>query len=255
MFELHHRRVPAFVVRLALALLFLLVVGANKAMAETLRVGFGSNKPPYVIEASANGIEVDIVVAAARAAGFTVEPIFAPMARLRRMFDRGEINAFATTNHGDNNEAQLSAEYVAYQNFAVALASRKLEIESIADLGKHSVSSFQRASTLLGPEFSLMAASNPRYREEADQIVRNRLLYSGRVDVIVGDRRIIEHFNRDVANQVDTTQALTWYPLFRPTHYRVGFRNAAWRDRFDAGLAMIRNSGEYAEILKRYTPR
>lgn len=223
------------------------------ALAEdTLTVGFSTHKPPYVIEASASGIEVDIVTEAARAAGFHVVPRFAPMARLARMVERGELDAVASTNYGDLAEMHFSEEYIAYQNYAVALAARKLPIKTIADLERYSVSTFQRARNLLGPEFSLMANANPRYREEADQSVRNRLLLAGRVDVVVGDRRIIEHFNREISAQADTTQALTWYSLFPPTPYRVGFVKSEWRDRFNAGLASIRKKGAYAATIKRY---
>ena len=97
-----------------------------------------------------------------------------------------------------------------------------------------------------------MAESNPRYREEAQQINRNRLLYSGRVDVVVGDPRILRYLNREVAEQVDTSQPLTLYLLFQPTAYSVGFRRPLQRDRFDRGLAAIRASGEYLEIERRY---
>jgi polar amino acid transport system substrate-binding protein len=81
---------------------------------------------------------------------------------------------------------------------AVALAQRKLVLNDIADLSRYSVSSFQRSRQLLGPQFEAMANANPRYREEGDQQIRNLLLYAGRVDVIVGDWRIIQYFNRQL---------------------------------------------------------
>jgi polar amino acid transport system substrate-binding protein len=97
-----------------------------------------------------------------------------------------------------------------------------------------------------------MAEANPRYREEAQQINRNRLLYSGRIDLVIGDPRILRYFNREVAEQVDTRQPLTLYMLFPPTPYSVGFRLRSQRERFDRGLADIRASGEYLEIERRY---
>lgn len=225
---------------------------ASAMAADTLRVGFSSDMPPYVIEASASGIEVDIVRAAGKAAGLAVTPHFFPMGRLTRMLETGEIDAIATTNLNDKTTPHQSAEYVEFRNYAVALASRKLEVKAIADLGKYSVSAFQRADVLLGPEFEAMARANPRYREEADQIVRNRLLFTGRIDLIVGDRRIIEHFNRAIRDKLDTSRPLAWYPLFPPTRYRIGFRDAALRDRFDDGLAAIQKNGAHAEIIKRH---
>ncbi|HBZ93874.1 MAG TPA: amino acid ABC transporter substrate-binding protein, partial [Pseudomonas sp.] len=97
-----------------------------------------------------------------------------------------------------------------------------------------------------------MATNNPRYREEALQINRNRLLYSGRTDVVVGDKRIILHLDREVNDQVDVTQSLDWFEIFPPTPYRVGFRQDSHRLRFDAGLRMLRESGDYLHIERRY---
>lgn len=225
---------------------------ASMAYAQELHIGFGTNKPPYIFEGEPRGLEYELVSRAAQIAGFEVTAHYAPMERLHLMLRRGEIDAITTTNHGSGVEAYYSEVYIHYHNFAVALARRGYRIETIAELGRHSVSAFQRARLLLGPEFERMAQSNPHYREEAQQINRNRLLYSGRVDVIVGDQRIIRYFDQRVADQVDITQPLTWYELFPPTPYRVGFRLDAQRRRFDEGLRQLQASGEYERITRRY---
>lgn len=168
------------------------------AVAEPLRLGFGTNKPPYVFEGEARGLEYEIVVAAAQRAGLLVEVSYAPMERLHLMLRRGLIDAIATTNTQSGISAFYSEPYITYQNVAVALRERHYNIQRIADLGQYSVSAFQRARFLLGNEFQRMAESNPRYHEEARQIARNRLLYSGRIDVVVADMRIFRYFNRDV---------------------------------------------------------
>ncbi|MBB2496587.1 substrate-binding periplasmic protein [Aquipseudomonas ullengensis] len=226
---------------------------ALDAAAETLRIGFGTDKPPYVFENEARGLEYDIVAAAARRAGFTLEVHYAPMERLHLALRRGDLDCIATTAARSGVEAYYSATYIQYHNAVAALSSRNYRITSVADLGGYSISAFQRARLLLGPAFEAMAEGNPRYREEALQINRNRLLYSGRTDVVVGDPRILRYFNAQVAEQVDTRQALTWYFIFEPTPYSVGFQSEAQRDRFDQGLAAIRASGEYLEIERRYT--
>ena len=66
------------------------------------------------------------------------------------------------------------------------------------------------------------------------------------------DRRIIEHYNRMLEGDLDTRQALTWYPLFPPTPYTVAFRDAGHCDAFDRGLEALRRGGEYAAIERRY---
>lgn len=225
---------------------------APDVMAEPLRIGFGTHKPPYIFEHEARGLEYDIVAAAIAAAGFTLEAHYAPMERLHLALRRGDLDGIATTNAQSGIQAFYSKPYIHYHNIAVALTARNYRIDSIADLANYSISTFQRARFLLGPEFQAMAEANPRYREEAQQINRNRLLYSGRVDVVVGDSRILRYLNREVAGQVDTSQPLTWYMLLPATPYSVGFRLEAQRERFNQGLAAIRANGEYLRIEQRY---
>jgi len=234
----------------------LLVVGlfwlAFAVHAEPLRVGFGERKPPYVFEKQRRGLEYEIVSAAFQAAGTEMQPYFAPNERLHLMLRRGEIDCIASTNERNGAAAYYSQVYIHYHNIALALASHNYQIDTIADLAPYSISTFQRASKLLGPVFQRMAAGNPSYREEAQQIGRNRLLYIGRVDVIVGDTRVINYFNRKVSDQVDINQPVTRYELFAPTPYRMGCRFKASRDRFDQGLASIRENGKYVAIERKY---
>lgn len=222
------------------------------ASAQTLRLGFGTDKPPYVFENQARGLEYDIVVAAAERAGFKLEVEYAPMERLHLRLRRGEIDAIATTNELSGVTAFYSDAYIQYQNVAVALRSQQLDIQRISDLQRYSVSAFQRARFLLGLEFQQMAQNNPRYREEAYQITRNRLLYSGRVDVVVSDFRILRYFNREVYTQVDVSQPLDVFSIFPATDYKLGCIHEAHCQRFNRGLASIRESGDYAAIERRY---
>ncbi|MDM8349399.1 transporter substrate-binding domain-containing protein [Pseudomonas sp. sp1636] len=221
-------------------------------VAEPLRLGIGTHKPPYVFQGEARGLEYEIVAAAAEHAGFTVQVSYAPMERLHLLLRRGEIDAIATTNEQSGIAAFYSEPHIYYQNVAVALRARNYQITRIADLGRYSVSAFQRARFLLGSEFQRMALNNPRYREEARQIARNRLLYSGRIEVVVADMRILRYLNREVLDQVDVSQPLSEYRIFAATPYQVGFCREAQRDRFNQGLAAIRANGEYRAIERRY---
>ena len=222
------------------------------AAAELLRIGFGTHKPPYIFESEARGLEHDIVRAAAQRGGMEPVANFAPMERLSLMLSKGQLDVIATTNERSGGSIFYSDAYIRYQNVAVALRSRNLDIQRISDLVGYSVNAFQRARFLLGSEFEAMAANNPRYREEAFQIARNRMLYSGRVDVVVSDMRILRYFNREVYTQVDVTQPLTLYPIFAPTDYKLGCRLQVDCERFNQGLAAIRENGEYTTIERRY---
>lgn len=55
-----------------------------------------------------------------------------------------------------------------------------------------------------------------------------------------------------MAGQVDVTQPVTVYDLFKPIHYSVGFVDPAFCAAFDSGLAELRRSGDYGRIEQNY---
>ena len=71
----------------------LICVCANvsQLQAAKLKLGFGTNKPPYVYEFESRGLEFDLVAAALREAGDEMTPYYAPMERLHLMLKRGEF--------------------------------------------------------------------------------------------------------------------------------------------------------------------
>ena len=149
---------------LRLACLFVAGLGAASVHADDtreLRIGFSNDMPPNVIESTGRGLDVDLVLAACRRGGLRVRPFMAPMERLHFSLRMQEADGIATTNARTGLFAYYSDPYIEYHNWAVALASRNLAIRSVADLGHYSVSTFQQARHLLGPEFSAMAAANP----------------------------------------------------------------------------------------------
>ena len=223
--------------------------------AELLRVGFGLHKPPYIFEGLQRGIEYEIVAAAVSEAGWQIDPVYAPQERMHLLLARGEIDAITTTNQNSGVKAFYSQPYIHYQNMVGALASRHLSIREVGDMANFSISAYQRARYLLGPEFQQMAENNPRYHEEAQQLGRNRLLFSGRTDLVVAERNIFEYLSREVADQVDTTQAVDWFDIFPSTPYQVGFIRAEQRDRFDQALLRVQQRGEDQRIRLRYLPQ
>ena len=71
-----------------LTLFLITSVSSNCLAIEVLRVGFGINKPPYIFEREKTGFEVEIFEKIAATMGYKIEPIFAPMERLKIMITR-----------------------------------------------------------------------------------------------------------------------------------------------------------------------
>lgn len=215
-------------------------------------VGFGANKPPYVFEQGRAGLEYDIVMASFAAVGVSAQPYFAPQGRLHALLGNRLIDVITTTSEQSGIEAYYSDVYIVYQNYAITLSDRHLDIHTIDDLSRYSVTAFQRASTNLGPQFRAAVAKSPQYTEQAKQVTRDILLFAGRVDVAVADRRIFDYFRQEIGSLVDIRQAVTYHAIFPPTPYRAAFRDEALRDSFNRGLATIRRNGSYDEIQRRY---
>jgi len=225
-------------------------VPAGQPLAIT--TGFGINKPPYVFWAENIGLEVELVKAAFKAAGMQMKPYFAPQARLHALLMNQNIDAVTGATENSGIAAFYSDVYIVYHNYAITLSSRHdINLQRIEDLSKYSVTAFVRAQSILGPRFRDAVFKSPKYSEPALQATQELLLYSGRVDVAVGDQRIFEYYRRQVSTLVDVGQPVTYHNLFPPTQFKVGFRDPAFRNGFNAGLALIRKNGEYDAIWQR----
>ena len=219
----------------------------------TLTVGFGMNKPPYVFEKEDSGLEVEIFREAARAAGYEVKSFFGPMERLKSKILNGELDAITNTNVSEKLPLYNSLPFITYQNYAIALKKKNLQIKTISDLKKYSVTSFQRSRDLLGGEFATMASSNSSYREFADQKLRNIQLYKERADVAIADIRIFNYFNTQLDATVDSSQPIVLYKLFKENHYQAAFRSEDVMKKFNEGLLIIRKNGTYDRIENKYS--
>lgn len=217
----------------------------------TIQIGTGYSKPPYVIPETQSGLELDIVRAALSAAKLQMKVVFLPPARTLYMFKNSELDAITTVNEGSHLIGYWSDSHIFYQNYAITLASRAIAIKKMADLAGHSIAAFQNAKLALGPEYAaaIMQAS---YQEIPSQLTQNKLLYTGRVDVVIGDRLIFEYLNQYLPNRFDVQQALQFSPIFPRTYYKVLFRNRDLRDRFNQGLATIHRNGVYRQIEQKY---
>ncbi len=175
-----------------------------------------------------------------------------PLARLLQSFKEGHVQAAAPIQETTNSGGFLSESYIHYQNIALTLESANLRITSVADLCGLSIAAFQTARLVLGPEFAAIASRCKAYTEHPVQNIQIRLLFTGRVQVIVGDRRILYHLIRNEAGPIDTGEAVREWQIFDPTLYSVAFRSERLRDDFNYGLAEIRRNGTYRVILDRY---
>jgi len=224
---------------------------AQEAKQQEVHVGMGLPKPPYIME-SGTGLDVDIARQALAAGGYKLVGQMLPQTRALAMLRAGQLDGMLSTTEGIGGQDYFSDNYIIYQNVATTLTKRNLKIQQIEDLSNYSVAAFQNASLVLGDRFNLVATGHSDYRELPAQITQNKLLFTGRVDVVVGDRLIFRYFTSKLEPQINIAQAITFHRIFPESPRRAVFRDARVRDAFNAGLKTIRSNGTYDAIVKQY---
>ncbi len=228
------------------------MVCAQEAASREVHVGMGLPKPPYIMESGTAGIDYEIAKQALAAGGFQIVGHMLPQTRALAMLRAGQLDGMLSITEGIGGQDFFTDNYVVYQNVATTLARRNLKLNQIEDLANYSVAAFQNASLVLGDRYSLVVSSHADYRELPTQITQNKLLFMGRVDVVVGDRLIFNYYIDKMETPIDARQAVTYHRIFPESPRKAVFRDARIRDAFNAGLKAIRANGAYDAIVKQY---
>jgi polar amino acid transport system substrate-binding protein len=244
------------------AALAAVLLSATVVRAREIRVGVGFSIAPYALREQDAGLEVDVIRAAFRASGLEAQFVYLPNLRLPLALAEGDVDCLATSVGYDMAERTgrpvfYSVPTLTFRNYAVSLAGRHLQIGSIADLDGYVVLGFQDAANYLGPEFAAMAGGNDLYSELSDQSLQVRMLFSGRVDVVISEKRVFLYWRNRLKNSpagraVDLDQAVKFSPIFPAQDRQVVFVEKSRCDCFDKGLAAIRESGSYDRIVRAY---
>lgn len=235
----------------SLSLLLLLALAPVGAQTE-LKAAVGLALPPYVIQETGKGLEVDIVRQALELAGYKMRLDYVPFARLAVSMANKSSDLALTINESSGvKNVSYSDSHITYQNVAVSLKSKNLKIAAPGDLKAYSVVAFQQAPDYLGPDFAAMAKTNPKYSEIADQLSQVKLLFSGRAEVLVMDVNIFKYFRQQITD-LDTRAEVAIHEIFPPTAYKVAFASKEIADKFNVALRRLRDNGSYAAIFKSY---
>ena len=226
----------------------------NATVAAEVKVAVGLALPPYVVEESNNGIEVDILRQSLLYSGNTIKLFFLPFARVPWSIGSGYADAALTINESSAlKDVCYSDSHISYQNVAVSLKSRNIKVTSLADLSNLSVVAFQNATTYMGADFAAMARNNGKYVEFAHQDGQVKMLFSMRADVVIIDINIFKYLRQQLQAMGDNVSAeVAIHEIFAPTPYRVAFKSKALCDAFNDGLKKLKSDGKYNAIVEKY---
>ena len=248
-------------VSLFLTLAVLLCCAAT-AGAREVRIGVGSVLPPYVIKDVDGGMEVDIIRGALAAVGHRAVFMYLPNPRLALNLGKGDLEGVAV-NSAHNLAADAgcpvfrSETTLSYRNCAVTRREDNLVINSVEDLRGKCITAFFNASKYLGPEYADVVRYNECYRELSDQSLHVGMLYAGRTDVLISDKRIFFYWRNQLAASVksrglDLSQPVVFHPIFPPSPRSVFFTDKRLCDDFDRGLEILRKRGGVKAIMEKY---
>lgn len=220
------------------------------ARAKTLRLAVASTRQPYILPESESGVELDILKAVAQRMGYELKLTLVPAIDLPSVVTNKNIDGINSIYQIKSVPLYYSEPDIAYQNRIISLAKKKIDIKKIEDLSKYSVAAFANAKFSFGEDFKKVAERNKYYTEYKDQSIQPKLLYSGRVDVVISDINIFRYHCRHLKNVQDIP--LNYANVLRPTYYSVAFKDPGLRDEFNRALNLLKKDGTYQKILDEH---
>lgn len=227
-------------------------IGINIAKAESINLIASLSIAPFVIEEGSKGMQLDIIRSALSLHNIEVNFIHVPLSRNVISFKSLNSDGVITlpTDYSYPNMV-MSSPYITYQNVAISLTERNLDITKVSDLSDKSVVAFQNAKKFMEDGYSKAINYSLDYKEVAKQELQIKMLFMGRTEVIVLDHDIFKHFINTSTDPIFGKNFTVHY-IFNPRDYAIGFRDEAIRDKFNLGLKIIKDQGEYQNIVEKY---
>jgi polar amino acid transport system substrate-binding protein len=232
--------------------LCLCLAASLPAAARTLLIATSSSIPPYVITDQHRGIVVDILRDVLQMSGHEIEFVYAPNRRVEHMIEERQVDGVYNLAQGALASVYYSDPIVDYHNVAITREQFSGDITSLSDLIGLRVVVFQNAEKFLGAEFEQLMQSSQAFPEVSNQRSQVLMLFRGRADVIIMERRIFEYFFQQLSASGEIGGGYRIHPLFEPAPRYAAFLDRNLRDEFNAGLKVLRESGRLRAIIERY---
>ncbi len=238
-------------------MVLLILCGAQLGQAAEIKIGVSLSIPPYVIQATNSGIELELLNQALAVKGHTASIHYLPLARTFHELREGKLDGIINIKEGMINNVFYSNVAITYQNCAISLESNQFNINNINDLNNKQVVAFQRASSLLWEEFANIVKTNSGYQEQARQVQQVYMLMKRRADVVVMDKNIFKYYLKQAylegkLTDKDLKQQAICHQIFPPTEYKFAFLSEQIRDDFNAGLKQITQDGSLVALQEKY---
>ncbi|WP_158970537.1 ABC transporter substrate-binding protein [Paraglaciecola sp. L3A3] len=229
-----------------------LLLSLSVIAAETITVMSGINKPPYVIQKENSGFEIELIHSIISSMGKSAEFSYVNYGRASKMLYMQGVDAVMSTNKKVFvDESVLTEPYIYYQNVAISLAENNFKINTITDLAKHSIVSFQLAHKVLGQLFYNAAMSSPMYVQMSDQARQPEMLFRKRTDIVIAEKQIFYSLLAQSSWASKADDAKVHY-VFPKTAYSMAFKDRNNVALFNVALRKVLATKEYIQLRLKY---
>ncbi len=210
-----------------------------------------SNGPPYMIQATDSGLDIDIPRAVLSRAGYEVDIRYMPLARAQMEVQSKRVDFMAPFFSDAVEGLYLSEPHIMYRPTAFSLTSNDLELNVLEDLKHFRVHSFQGAKGYFGSDYVNAIALSPHYEERPDMSKLVLSLVSGRTDVVVLDYHIFSYFwNHEIGD--NKSHQLRAHSIFTPVPAVTAFNNPDIRDQYNVALQATIRDGTHQKLVKKH---
>jgi len=237
---------PALLTGLALLLC------STALAAKELLIATSSSIPPYVISDQHRGIAVEILQEALAHSGHQVEFVYAPNLRVERLLKEQQVDGVFNLAYEAIPNVHYSLPVIDYHNIAITLPSYPGKIEQLHDLDGVRLTLFQNSAKFLGEDFGQLLERNPHFHEVSSQRSQLKMLFRGRTDVIIMEKRIFEFFYRELLASGEIGGDYHTHDVFPIASRYAAFNQKSLRDEFNEGLKELERSGRKEAIIEQY---
>ncbi len=163
----------------------------------------------------------------------------------------GSANIFALSEI----KGCITEPIFAYSDVAISKKDQQVKVESIEDLAKLKVVSYQRATILLGNKYHKAVENNHYYSEVPHPEDQAKLLATGMVDVSIGDKYIFFNSLQTWSKGNMASDDFVIHPIFPPVSSSMGFTKQNHCDEFNVALSKYKASGDYQLVYDSHLKR
>lgn len=224
-----------------------------------LTVAFGNVLAPWVIPSENSGILIELMTATMEPIGYKIVPLYLPYLRRISAYKNDAVDVSSDINSktilAENLIGYYSGPVYEYQNYLISLSENNFTFNSLEDIGKLSLISWQGASEHLGGYYKNITANNPNYRENHDQSLQVKAIFLKRFDLAQMDLQIFKYYRNQIqkAGTIDTSAKVDFFPVLGASPNGFLFKDEKIKDLFVERVKQLKSSGEYQKIFDKYT--